>query len=228
MRALKFSTRVAALVVAALAVCLTACASKPALPSGIVNISGLIPLSGTRRPNVVAYQAPSYDRARYRGLFIEPVSLYQGPEADFGNVSQQDREHIAAMVNSEFQRVVGADFHLVDHAGPGIVRMHMSLIGIDSSHPVLSTALRLTPVGLALSGVRTVEGRGAAFVGGINIAGVAYDGESGQVLVAAQALVEPSAVNITSGLTPLRAAELSTTRAAEEFRDYLIRVKAGT
>jgi len=56
---------------------------------------------------------------------------------------------------------------------------------------------------------------------------VAYDSQSGQVLVAAQAIVWPAALDLTSGVTPLRAAELSTTRAAENFRDYLLRKRAG-
>jgi hypothetical protein len=225
-RALESKRRSAALTAIAALLLLGACASKPAIPPSIVNISGLIPLSGTELPTVRAYQTPTYDHTRYRGLLIEPVTVYEGSEADFGHVSEADRQRVAAMLTAEFKRVVGADFRVVDAAGPGIVRLHMSLIGIDESHPVLSTALRLTPVGIALSGARGIEGKGAPFTGDINIAGVAYDSENGQVLVAAQALIGPSAVNVTSGITPLRAAELSTTRAAERFRDYLIRVKA--
>jgi hypothetical protein len=57
------------------------------------------------------------------------------------------------------------------------------------------------------------------------MAAVAYDSETGQVLAAWQAVFSPSALNVSSGLAPLRAAELSTTRAEEAFRDYLLRTR---
>jgi hypothetical protein len=101
----------------------------------------------------------------------------------------------------------------------------MTLVGINESNPVLSTALRVTPVGLVMTAARTVQNKGAAFTGSINVAGVAYDSQSGKVISAVQAVVTPAAVNLTSGLTPLRAAELSTTRAAEAFRGYLDRTR---
>ena len=203
----------------------SACASKPG--PELINISGLIPIHDTRMPTVRAYEAPAFDRTRYHGLLIEPTSVYHGGDADFGGVSEADREKIAALLTSEFTRVLREKFNVVSEPGPGIVRIVLTLVGIHQSSPVLSTALRLTPVGLVVSGAKTVEGGAAPFTGNINVAGVAYDGESGQVLVAVQAVVSPTALDVTSGLTPLRAAEISSTRAAEAFRDYLIRLRAG-
>ena len=208
----------------ALAVLFGGCASKPA-GSDVINVNGLIPITDTRMPDVRAYQAPSFDRSKYHGLYIEPTTIYTGPDADFGDTRPEDRQRIALKLNSEMQRVLSPDFHLVNAPGPGVVRLHLTLIGINQSHPVLSTALRLTPVGLVMTAARGVRDKPAAFVGSINMAGVAYDSGTGQVLAAVQAIVSPSAVNLTSGLTPLRAAELSTTRAAEAFRDYLLRTR---
>jgi hypothetical protein len=208
-----------------MALLLGACASQQEAPE-IVHIDNAIPLSDTKYPTARAYQTPTYDRGHYHALLIEPTTLDSGPEADFDGVSDKDRERIAAMLTSEFKRVLGDKFEVVDAPGPGVVRINMALIGINESRPVLSTGLRLTKAGLVMSAAREVEKKGAPFTGAINVAGVAYDAETGQVLVAAQALVSPPAINVTSGLTPLRAAELSTTRAAENFRDYLIRTKS--
>ena len=209
---------------ACMAIWLVSCASKPS--HDVINISGLIPIHDTRSPTVRAYEAPTFDRARYHGLVIEPTTVYRGAEADFGGVSEADREKIAALLTSEFKRVLREKFNVVNEPGPGIVRIVLTLVGIHQSSPVLSTALRLTPVGLVVSGAKTVEGGAAPFTGNINVAGLAYDGESGQVLVAVQAVVSPAAIDVTSGVTPLRAAELSSTRAAEAFRDYLIRLRS--
>lgn len=202
---------------------LSDCASQPA--PKVIDVSGLIPIHDTRLPTVRAYEAPTFDHTRYHGLLIEPTTIYQGADADFGHVSDADREKIAAMLTSEFKRVLREKFNVVTEPGPGIVRIVITLVGVHQSSPVLSTALRLTPVGLVVTGAKTVEGGAAPFTGNINVAGLAYDGESGQVLVAAQAVVSPAAIDVTSGLTPLRAAELSSTRAAESFRDYLVHLR---
>ena len=224
MRQLK--KRIAAVATVTVAVVLSACAGKPATPE-LVNVSGMIPITDTKLPTTHAYETPTFERGRYHGLLIEPADLYRGPEADFGSTSLADQEMMAAKLTAEFRRVLGPDFNLVSAPGPGIVRLHMTLMGINASHPVLSTALRLTPAGLVMSAGHTVRDKPANFVGSINVAGVAYDSQSGQVLVAAQAIVWPAALDLTSGVTPLRAAELSTTRAAENFRDYLLRKRAG-
>jgi len=203
---------------------LSDCATQPA--PKLIDISGLIPIHDTRMPTVRAYEAPTFDRTRYHGLLIEPTTIYHGADADFGQVSEAEREKIAAMLTSEFKRVLREKFTVVNEPGPGIVRIVITLIGVHQSSPVFATALRLTPVGLAVSGAKTVKGGAAPFTGNINVAGLAYDGQSGQVLVAVQAVISPAAIDVTSGLTSLRAAELSSTRAAEAFRDYLVRLRA--
>ena len=218
--------RILGLVSAAFAVLVSGCVSKPATPD-LVNVSGMIPITDTRLPTARAYETPTFDRSHYHGILIDATDLYRGPEADFGNTSIADQEMLAAKLTSEFKRVLAPDFNVVNAPGPGIVRVHLTLMGVNESHPVLSTALRLTPVGLVMSAAHTVRDKPANFTGSINVAGVIYDSQSGQVLVAAQSIVSPAAVDLTSGLTPLRAAELSTTRAANAFRDYLLRKRAG-
>lgn len=222
MSLLDLNTRKTGLTLAALLVMLAACASKG---PEVIKTDGLIPIKETKLPNVRAYRAPDFDRSQYHAMLIEPATLYQGTDADWGNASPEDRQRIADKLTSEFKRVLGEKYKLVDQPGPGVVRIDLTLVGIDQSHPVLSTALRLTPAGLVMSGVRGVQSKGAPFTGSINIAALASDSESTKVLATVQAIVEPNAVNLTSGLTPLRAAELSTTRAAEAFRDYLDRTR---
>jgi Protein of unknown function (DUF3313) len=222
MRVMKLALGRLSLTGSLVALCLVGCASKP---PDVININGLIPITDTKLPDVRAYQAPTFERAKYHGICIDPTTLYSGPDADFGHVAPEDRQRIAAMLTSEMRRVLAENFHVVNAAGPGIVRLSLTLVGINESHPVLSTALRLTPVGLVMSAGRTLREKPAAFVGSINMAGVAYDSETGQVLIAVQAIISPAAIDVTSGVTPLRAAELSTTRAAEALRDYLLRTR---
>jgi Protein of unknown function (DUF3313) len=210
---------------AAVGALLAGCVDKPTQPE-VINVSGMIPITDTQTPGVHAYRAPNLDRSKYHGIYIEPATLYTGPDADFGDTSLEDRQQIASMLTAEMQRVLAPAFNTVNAPAPGIVRIHLTLVGINESKPLLSTALRLTPVGLAMSAAHTARDKPAAFTGSINMAAVAYDAETGQVLAAWQGVFSPPAIDLTSGATPLRAAQLSTTRAAEAFRDYLLRTRA--
>jgi Protein of unknown function (DUF3313) len=164
-------------------------------------------------------------RSKYKGLYIAPTTLYSGPDAEFGNVNAEDREQIAAKLTTEMQRLLSPRLNVVVGPTAGTTRLQMTVIGINESHPVLSTALQLTGAGLVISATQAVRDKPAAFTGSINMAAVVYDSDTGQVLAARQGVFAPSAIDLTSGLTPLRAAELSTTRAAEAFRDYLLRTR---
>jgi hypothetical protein len=206
------------------ALLLGACLENPA-QGQVINVTGLIPIADTKTPNVHAYRAPDFDRSKYHGLYIEPTTLYSGPEADFGDVSIEDRQNIATKLTTEMQRVLASNFNVSNAPAPGIARLQMTLVGINQSKPLISTALRLTPAGLVMTATHAVRDKPAAFTGSINVAAVVYDSETGEVLAAWQGVFSPAAMNLTSGLTPLRAAELSTTRAAEAFRDYLLRTR---
>jgi hypothetical protein len=209
----------------AAAVLLLGCWIEKPAQAEIINVTGLIPITDTKTPNVHAYRAPSFDRSKYHGLYIEPATLYSGPDADFGDASLEDRQNIATKLTTEMQRVLATNFNILNAPASGIARLQMTLVGINQSKPLISTALRLTPAGLLMTATHAVRDKPAAFTGSINMAAVVYDSETGEVLAAWQGVFSPLAMNLTSGLTPLRAAELSTTRAAEAFRDYLLRTR---
>ena len=122
------------------AVLLGGCAGKPTRPD-VINVSGLIPITDTRTPNAQAYKSPSFDRSKYQGLYIEATTLYSGPDADFGDISVEERQRIAGKLTSEMQRVLAPDFNVVVGPAHGIARLQMTLVGIDQSHPVLSISL---------------------------------------------------------------------------------------
>jgi hypothetical protein len=206
------------------AMLLGACLEEPA-QAEVINVTGLIPIADTKNPNVHAYRAPDFDRSKYHGLYIEPTPVYSGPEADYGDVSVEDRQNIATKLTAEMQRVLAPNFNVLNAPAPGTARLQMTLVGINQSKPLISTALRLTPAGLLMSATHAVRNKPAAFTGSINMAAVVYDSETGEVLAAWQGVFSPAAMNLTSGITPLRAAELSATRAAEGFRDYLLRTR---
>lgn len=218
MRSFNRSVAVSAFIVVATAA-LAGCAGK--LKPTDSNVTAQVPLAATKDPNVFAWQSPDLDVTRYNAFLIEPATVYDGADADFAGASPQDRQALAARVTKEFKRVLGENYAIATDPGRSVVRLRLTLIGINQSRPVLSTALRLLPIGLALTAVNSAADRPANFTGSVTLAGVALDSESGQPLGGVEALVSPPAYDLTSGLGFQRAAELGITRAAEQFRDYV-------
>ncbi|MBV8974048.1 MAG: DUF3313 family protein [Sinobacteraceae bacterium] len=107
--------------------------------------------------------------------------------------------------------------------GPGVVRLHLTLAGVKESKPVAATVLRLTPLGLGMSAPNTVAGHSSALVGSVTVAGELIDTGSGDPLAGFVATESPIALDVTSGLGTLRAAELGIERGADEFATDLDR-----
>lgn len=200
---------------------LTGCASDPT-PSNTGGID--VPLSPTGDPATLAYRAPDLDLSRYKALIIEPADVYPGKDEDFDNVSAADRLRLASMITSEFTRQLGARYALTNQPGPGVVRLHLSLAGLDESVPVVSTALRLLPFGMIMTGVRSAQGKPAKLTGSVTIAGVARESDTGKVLGAMISRCNPPAYDISSGMNLLGAAEKGISRGAQDFRDLLDRM----
>lgn len=89
--------------------------------------------------------------------------------------------------------------------------------------PVAATVLRLTPLGLGINAAKTATGQASTLVGSVTVAGEITDTESSEALAGFVATESPIALDLTSGLGGLRAAEPGIERGAEEFAKALDR-----
>ncbi len=200
---------------------LSGCASDPT-PSSTGGIE--VPLSPTSDPATLAYKAPDLDLSKYHALLIEQADVYPGKDEDFDGASVADRQRLAGIITSEFSRVLGAEYSLASQPGPGVVRLHLTLAGLDETVPVISTALRLLPFGMIMTGVRSAEGKPAKLTGSVTIAGIAREADTGKILGAMVSRCSPPAYDVGTGMTLLGASTKGITRGAEQFRDLLKRM----
>jgi hypothetical protein len=194
---------------------LAGCANQT--PTTTAGLGNRVPLGPGKYPGTLVYKAPDLDIALYHGILIDQATIYTGPDADYGNVSWADKQQLAANLTSEYTRVLSEKFNVVSQPGPGIARLHLALAGVTESRSGLSTLLRLTPVGLGITGIKSVADEPAAFTGTVTIAGQVTDTQTGDVLAGFVSRESPQAYDLTSGLGSLRAAQLGITRGAEEF-----------
>ena len=201
------------------ALMLAACANQPKTTGGLD-----LPLQPGQNSGTLVYRAPDVVPGKYKAIFIDNADIYRAADADFGDASEQDKTRLAEKLTSDFKSaLLKHKYHLAPQAGPGVVRLHLILAGVRESKPVASTVLRLTPLGLGMSAAKTATGGSSALVGSATVSGELLDTETGEPLAGFVATESPIALDVTSGLGKLRAAELGIERGSEEFASALDR-----
>jgi hypothetical protein len=201
-----------------LAVCcgglvLAGCANTPKTTGGLD-----LPLQPSQYPGTLVYRAPDIPAGKYKSIYVDNADIYRAADADFGGASEEDKVRLAEKLSTEFRNALTKHHYtLTSQSGAGVVRLHLILAGIKESKPVAATVLRLTPLGLGASAAKTVTGGSSALVGSVTVSGELLDAESGEALAGFVATESPIALDLSSGLGKLRAAELGIERGSEEF-----------
>jgi Protein of unknown function (DUF3313) len=199
---------------------LVSCAGQTPKTTGGLDL----PLKPSEYPGTLVYRAPDIPSGKYKSIFVDNADIYRAADADFGGASEEDKTRLAQKLSTDFKNALTKHHYtLVSQPGQGVVRLHLVLAGIKESKPVAATVLRLTPLGLGASAAKTVTGGSSALVGSVTVSGELTDTESGAALAGFVATESPIALDLSSGLGKLRAAELGIERGSEEFAAALDR-----
>jgi hypothetical protein len=177
---------------------LSACAGpQPVAYSGLSS-------SGYLKPNVngpakipYAYAA-NVNWRNYSKIIVEPVAVYQGPDNQFGNISSQDREALAAYMDNAFAKKLGRHYTLVDAPQPNTLRIKLTLTGAVNLY----------------NGVQAVRGGPGAMTGSVFYSVEIYDAQSNQLLEAYVTKQYPNPENIMASFGSLGAAKTGIDKGA--------------
>lgn len=181
------------------------CATTPTPSQALSSSSVLRPTPDATKP--FAYIRPGTDFSAYTRVIIPPVSIYVGPDADFGKLPDSDRRILAEYMSSRFADVLGKRFQLVSQPGPGTLRIKLTLTGAKSSRPVLSTISHVLPVGIVVNAGAQIAGRPGTFSGWVSYAVEIEDAETGSLLYAYAGNGSANALDLTSVFRKLDAAK---------------------
>ena len=152
------------------------------------------------------YLSPTAALARYPKLLIDPVTIYAGSDAQFGDVAAEDRRAMADYMQQQFAEALGRHYQLVAAPEPGALRLHLTLTGLETSTPVISTVTHLAPMGLALNTGLEADGDNGSFFGSVTYAAELSDAASGALLYAYVTRQTPDALDVTASFGSLAAA----------------------
>ncbi len=209
-------TRGRAMVFLGVCILSTACATKPVLYQDLPSSAHLRSTSARVDDERVAFNTDLKpgDLNAYASIIMEPARIYRGRDGQFGNLSEQSRAELARHADHHFNRELARRHLLVALASKGSLRMRVTITGAQGSIPVIATATKLTPVGLALSGLRFIRDKEGNFSGAVMYAVELFDAGTGKLVYAFVTRQYPNALNIPATILPLGAAKAGIERGA--------------
>jgi hypothetical protein len=175
-----------------------------------------------------AYAAPDVGLTHYTKLIFEPVAIYTGPDQQFGSLSGADRAAIADYMRAEFADAAAQRFTETGSASPDTLRLNVTLTGVETNVPVLSTVTKLAPAAALLNLVQTARGARGTFDGSVSFEVQVYDSTTNRLLEAYVSKQYPFAENIISSVGTLEATRAGVRNGADDLVPELDRLASTT
>ena len=163
---------------------------------------------------------PGFNPAHYTAIYVAPTKVHM-TTGEYKDVDNDDIHAMAATLHDQFVKALAANHKMASAPGAGVLTLHLTLTGLVGSKPGASTLSRVSPVGLAMSAAKTAANKPAMFTGSVTYRASLSDGATGKVLATASAKQTPPAMNITSGMGKLTAANLGAEQGAKQFAESL-------
>lgn len=187
----------------------------PARYSGLQSSSQLLPNSRDETGRVPYRYTTQTDWRSYSRVMIDPVEIYRGPDQQFGDMSEADKQALAAYMKFKFAEKLQPAFALADSPSPSTLRLKLTLTGAATNSAVLSTVTKFDLAGGLYNGVQAVRG-GEGMMGGAVIYAVElYDSTSDQLLESYITKQFPNAMNVGASIGSLAAAKKGIEKGAE-------------
>jgi hypothetical protein len=171
--------------------------------------------------NKWTYRKLGVDYSRYRRFHFEPVVVYAGPDGAFGSIPTSERRRLADIVGEEVTRVMRETYSVVDAPGPDVIRIRLTLLGVDETVGGVATITRVLPVGIAANAIRGVAGAPGSLTGSIELAMEVFDSQSNDLLAAAIRRITPAVYDVEATLSTTETVRSSARNGANLLRDAI-------
>ena len=201
------------------------CATEPKAYESLASAKELQP--NKEGPAEYLYKAPNVDFKQYTKFIIPPAAIYQGADAQFGDVPDKDKQEMADFLGSEFTRVLGEGYPIVAQPGPGVAQIKLTLAGLETTNSAGATLSHLAPVGIAMNLAKTGGGAQGSFMGSVTFAGEIYDSQSNTLIAAFVTKQHAAAMDLTSVLGALDSSKAGVTKGAGDFKAAIDKIQKG-
>ncbi|WP_336750093.1 DUF3313 domain-containing protein [Pantoea vagans] len=207
----------------AIVIAAAGCSStSPVKYSGIQATSRMTPNTDDDGDRIPFRYAAPVDWSKYRSITIDPVEIYGGSDAQFNDLSEQDRRSLADYMQKKFADVLREKFtvNTSDGNAPAL-RLKLTLTGADTTPQVVGTFTKFDLAGGPYNIVQSVRGGRGLMSGYVNYAVEVKDAATGELLLAYVAEQYPNAMNVGATFGSMSAAETGIDKGAEQLLEKL-------
>jgi hypothetical protein len=147
------------------------------------------------------YRNPAVTVANYQSFLILPTVVSADPQARWGSSSPADRQKYAAIMTQALRDELAKSYQVVDRPGANVAALQLTLLGVQKTTPLVATASRFTPMGLALNSIKSLRGKEGTMTGSVHAAIEISDTKSGALIFAAIRHRSPNALDIGATLS---------------------------
>ncbi len=126
--------------------------------------------------------APPVDWRTYNKVMIDPVVIYRGADHQFGEMSEKDKETLAATMQTRFADRLRGRFAVVNTRGPNTFRLRLTWTGAVANTPVLGTLSRFDLAGAVYNGVQAARDREGTMTGSVIFVVEMFDSATSRLL----------------------------------------------
>lgn len=167
-----------------------------------------------------AYKTQTDWRA-YDKVILDPVTIYNGADAQFSGISEQDKRELASYMRKTFGDSLSTRFALVQAPGARTLRIHLTMTGAARNRTFLGTASRFDIGGGTMNGIQAIRGREGVLTGSILYAVEIYDARTGKLLQSDVVKEYPGVYNLSSTSGALSAARKGIDKGAAALVEQL-------
>lgn len=216
------------LVPVSLLILLSACAStRPVAYSGLASSGQLRPAPRKGSDKIPFRYSAEVNWRRYYKAVIEPVDIYEGPDAQFGKIPPEEQEELADYMEMQFREKLGKAFEIVDRPDRSTIRIRLTLTGAAATKPVLGTFSRFDLAGGPYNAFQGIRGKEGTMTGSVIYAVEIYDGSTNRLLLSQVVKQFPNALNIGASFGAMAAAKVGIRKGADDLVEQLTATAKG-
>lgn len=202
------------LIVSALTTALAGCSTPdPVVYTGIASAPYL--RSDARDDRIPYLYETNVNWRQYGRAIIDPVTVYQGADNQFGDMSWQDRAALAEYMRSKFSEELSRRFELTTVPRDNTVRIKLTLAGAATTTPVLGPLSRFDLAGGLYNSVQSVGGGEGTMTGSVLYAVEITDANTNRLLLSYVSKQYPNSLNIGATFGSLAAARTGIDKGAK-------------
>lgn len=172
------------------------CASAPAARFSKISSNEVMkPYDGSRGDRRSLDFDQQANWSAYDRFILDPVEIYNGPEAKFERVERAQLDELAGAIYQEFGSVLADRFSPATGPSSKTLRVRVILTGASDSKRFMGTAMKFDLAGGVYNSVQAVRGKRGAFTGAVSYVVEIYDSQSNKLLKAYAETQYPNALN---------------------------------